>query len=49
MLTCVMSSNLLEMSVQLFTALNGQLVMICPLTFREMEFPVLVTDTSFYP
>lgn len=49
MLTCVMCSNLLEMSVQLFTALNGQLVTTCPLIFPKMGFPVLVTDASLFP
>ena len=37
-------SNLVGISVQLFTALNEQPVMACLLIFQKMAFPLLVVN-----
>lgn len=48
MLICHLYSNLVGMSVQLFTALSEQLVMSCLPIFPKMAFPVLVSKYIFY-
>lgn len=44
MLICLIYSNLLEMFVQLYTALSVQHVMICLVIYQTVAFHLLVTD-----